>query len=332
MVGTHGRTEPGSGPELLPNPMPGIVVWIPTRRHAESGESATSLYRALLHYAFRRCPREAVPSGCWEGGASLQREDYEGLSSQGPLAERLVPWVEKMWIFGLLEGEEAATEVGAGDWEPPPASFLGDLGQFVNKLVKKQAVDVQRRRESVVARTGVGLEAGSASRLQTPASTRPNSAEHRPSSVAQGLLDRGMDLLVARTKLVDRGLQSMREDCPGDQHSILGNYNICMRTARTRRALYDMLLDEIGYHTVVQYPPPPLFMLIAGDLPHSSTVPWPSALRYVHLHVVGSTPDPQGYREVSPSLSVLDWERWLRNSVDPRIPANAVKHIAVPWQ
>lgn len=42
----------------MPCPMPGIVIWLPSLAHARSGESPSTLFKAFLHYAVRRCPRE----------------------------------------------------------------------------------------------------------------------------------------------------------------------------------------------------------------------------------------------------------------------------------
>ena len=48
------------------------------------------------------------------------------------------------------------------------------------------------------------------------------------------------------------------------------------------------VLDELAYHCVVQRPAPPLFVLLAGELPLPATVPWPSYLRTPRSRAVPS--------------------------------------------
>merc|ERR1712061_481759 len=127
--------------------------------------------------------------------------------------------------------------------------------------------------------------------------------------------------LISQTDLFDDALKLLRESRTGGSadFDVTGNYNLCLRTARTRRALYAMLLDELSYHVLVQYPPPPLFVLLVGDLPGVDVLPWPTTLRRIHLQVIGNVPDFHTYREVSPCMHAMDWERWVRNSLDDHI-------------
>merc|ERR1712061_920588 len=115
--------------------------------------------------------------------------------------------------------------------------------------------------------------------------------------------------LISQTDLFDDALKLLRESRTGGSadFDVTGNYNLCLRTARTRRALYAMMLDELSYHVLVQFPPPPLYVLIVGDLPMIDVLPWPITLRDAHMQVIGRVPSRAEYREISPFFHVVDW-------------------------
>merc|ERR1712118_586702 len=57
------------------------------------------------------------------------------------MQKRLTPWIEKLWIFGLLDTPEAGEEQESGAWQPPHAHFLAELYSYVDDLVKTRGGD-----------------------------------------------------------------------------------------------------------------------------------------------------------------------------------------------
>mmetsp|Transcript_20673 Transcript_20673/g.59031 ORF Transcript_20673/g.59031 Transcript_20673/m.59031 type:complete len:538 (-) Transcript_20673:30-1643(-) len=316
----------------LPNPMPCIIIWVPTLQHSRTGETPSNLFKALLHYAFRRCPRQDEAVTWSEHGVAMRDYDQDGLPREG-FGERLMPWIEKVWIFGLLAGEEASRETGMGDWEPAPDPFLVELHSYINKLVKQQLLeDIREQSEGESGERSPSKHKMSGN-LSLAGSLSPGPNQLRTGSSAgsrrSSVSDRNFQL-VSRSQVFDAGLKLLRESHPEERMTIRGNYNLTMRTAKSRHTLYKMILDELSYHCVLQYPPPPLFVLLAGDMPPHGAVPWPSVLRQVHFNVVGHVPDPHLQREISPAMAFVDWERWTRNSLDPQIPTAVARNIALP--
>lgn len=212
-----------------------------------------------------------------------------------------MPWIDKFWIFGLLDGPEAAKELEGhrerGTWEPPGNAWLKELNQLVDKFVRKAEFDKRR-------------------------------------GATEGVADEKVrDDLIAESEVFEEGLQALRGAGlqPEDSLDILKHSNVCLRTAATRHALHGMMLDEVAYRVLVEYPAPPLFLLFVGDLPNFEALSWPVTLQTAHMHVVGQVPELGEYRQLVPNLSVTDWTRWLRNSVDENISQTVRKHIAPPF-
>lgn len=298
---------------MLPDPtmsvIPGIVIWIPSRQHSESHMGPDSIFRALLNLAFQRSPREDKVNTYQMFGGGIDPEDEEtGTGMQ----KRLTPWIEKLWIFGLLDTPEAGEEQESGAWQPPHAHFLAELYSYVDDLVKTRGGDAEQ--EDMSQQTSAGRR-GSRFGRKVQRQWPPQSAD---------------EMLSPPTDLFDDGLRELRATFM-DSHAIAGNHNVCMRTARTRRTLHASMLDELGYHSLVQYLPPPLFVLLVGDLPPVDLLPWPTVLQVTHMHVLGSVPSVCQYRDVCPTLTVQSWNSWAESTADDRISTNIARHIAVPW-
>jgi len=275
----------------LPKAMPGVVIWIPTRQQAECPLGPLGLYRALLNYAFKRCPREDECACGWPApGESLDHDDP--IPSTLKSVERLAPWIDKLWIFGLKEGDRESSEQGMGEWEPPGDGFLAELHKYVTRLTTADIIKANGVRK-----------------------------------------DKTQEALINQTDLFDDGLMELRQVGKEEEKTFptVGNYNVCMRTAQTRRQLYSLMLDELSYHALVQHPPPPLFVLIVGDLPSFTAVPWPTTLQRVHVEVVGNVPAKDDFLEIAPLFSTTDWDAWLRDAADDFIVPSVARHLAVPW-
>jgi hypothetical protein len=303
---------PGLLPDMGTTVIPGIVIWIPSQQHSESHMSPDSIFRSLLNLAVNKCPREDKIETYHLLGQQVYDPNEEDSYANRKI-KKFTPWIEKMWIFGLLDTPEAAAEAAADaavrTWDPPQAHFLADLFSFTDDLVKR----------------GVGeAEEESASRRGSYSSDR--TLKHQRSFHANPT----EDMLIPPTDLFDDGLQDLRGSFM-DEHALLGNYNLCMRTARTRRSLHAAMLDEIGYHSLIQYLPPPLFILLVGDLPQVDLLPWPSVFNVAHVHVLGSVPSVSSYRSISPAITVQCWNSWAESAADDRISSAAARHIAVPW-
>merc|ERR1712107_539674 len=111
---------------------------------------------------------------------------------------------------------------GMGEWEPPGAQFVHGLTDFVSTLLKKREME---RWAGANTQYGEGL-------LQ-------RSKSHKASEKEQ-------EMLITPTDIFDEGLRSLRSSPvqnPDAQNTLAGNYNLCLRTAKTRRALYGMMLD-----------------------------------------------------------------------------------------
>jgi hypothetical protein len=291
-------THPSAGMSIIP----GIVIWTPTRQHSESHMGPDSIYRALLNLAFQRCPREDRVSNY-----HMMGRDFDELEDDTRAQKKFLPWIQQFWIFGLQDTEEAQQETGAGTWKPPNSHFLAQLHSYVDELVQGKAYSHFHSEDHLpITRTR----------------TARNSKQHYPQA--------GDDMLISQTDLFDEGLADLRASFQ-DSNAFVGNQNVCMRMAQTRRALHAAMLDELGYHTLVQNLPPPLFILFVGDLPAVDLLPWPSVLHMTHLHVLGSVPSICAYRDISPALTVQGWHEWAESTADDRLGAVNAWHIAVPW-
>lgn len=337
-------------PEMGQNVIPGIVIWIPTLQHSESHMGPEHIFRALLNLAFQRCPREDKVNAHRIVGSFADPDDEETAPNKSTY-KKLTPWIEKLWIFGLLDTNEARIEQGAGSWEPPSTSFLAELHSYVDDLLKTMSVERRDDDEFMEQEQSISPR-GPGQRNATPKKSR---RRFRITHTAE-------DMLIPHTDLFDDGLFELRrhigtgshcskedgdayegipqsrrlsrtpdEENLSSQFPAIGNYNLCMRTARTRRELHAAMLDEISYHALVQYLPPPLFLLLVGDLPPASTLPWPTVMSVTHLHVLGHVPSMSAYREISPALNEVSWSSWAEGSADDRISPTTARHIAVPW-
>mmetsp|Transcript_48405 Transcript_48405/g.87599 ORF Transcript_48405/g.87599 Transcript_48405/m.87599 type:complete len:1103 (-) Transcript_48405:169-3477(-) len=321
-------------PEMGQNVIPGIVIWIPTLEHSESHMGPEHLYRALLNLAFQRCPREDKVNAYRIVGSSGDPDDEDAAPNKSTY-KRLTPWIEKLWIFGLLDTDEAKADKDAGTFDPPSSSFLLELHTYVDELLKTMSVE---RREDVEDMLNTDESSARSRAAKTKARRR-----FRISPATE-------DMLIPHSDLFDEGLCELRRHkCTGstgdevlvkepqaDASSAvglpsIGNYNLCMRTARTRRELHAAMLDELAYHSLVQYLPPPLFVLFVGDLPPAWALPWPTVMSVTHLHVLGNVPSLSAYREISPALNEVSWASWAEGSADDRISPTTARHIAVPW-
>lgn len=350
-AGTHPKFLPTELDVLaMPNPMPGIVIWVPTKQHALSGESIPDMFKSLLSYGVRRCPTEDNSTFWRHHGTAFDSEDLQGPIFGGGYNEKLSPRIDKFWIFALTDCDEASSEEGHGKWEPPPGEWLAQLNQYVKACTKKQFAEELRDirskadRDRSVSALGSwgdgqssspmmadeGLSEGDLSAPPFPSDALWGSADGA-ATPSKEKLSTSRDASTGRDRVFDEPLRQLRLRDSQEPFSITGNYSITLRTARTRRELYKMMLEEIGYHANMQCPPPPLFMLYAGDLPPHGSVPWPSSMKMASMQVVGGVPNPLEQREISPMMQVVDWERWLRNSMDPNISPTMSKHIQVPW-
>jgi len=267
-----------------------------------------SIFRALLNLAFQRCPREDRVNTYRTIGNVLDDDEDEEIE-RGRNQKKFTPWIEKFWIFGLLDTEEAKNEKDGGQWQPAHAHFLSDLYTYIDGLVKTQGV------------------------LNEDMSVGGTSPTRRTPGAKRTFLQDGGGIaeeVVPSTSLFEEGLQELRATFQ-DSHAIAGNQNVCMRTARNRRTLHASMLDEIGYHSLIQYLPPPLFILLVGDLPPVDLLPWPTVLQETHLHVLGTVPSVCAYRDISPALTVQSWNSWAESTADDRITTTSARHIAVPW-
>merc|ERR1719261_1589822 len=84
------------------------------------------------------------------------------------------------------------------------------------------------------------------------------------------------------------GVQSLREEWTTHPQvtELAGKDPAVFYTVRSRQAMYEALLDELGYFMLVQRPPP-MFLCIFGDLPAPEgpdSLPWPSVLKDVNVH------------------------------------------------
>jgi len=296
------------------NSIPGIIIWLPTLQHSEDGSLGPErLFRALLHYAYQKCPREDNLDTCTFVNSRIDIDDKEFHGSS--LAHRkLTPWIEKFWIFGLL-GEE---ETDDGGFQPPASGFLEDLHSYICDIIT-----------------------ASASACETPASRKTQGSSGFIGDVgsrscrARGLRPRPEDLLIPQTDLFEDGLRELRcspaHECHTDQLQILNNYNILMRTAQSRHAVHAAMIEEISYYMLVEYAPPPLFILLVGDFPAVSDINWPAGMHNVHLHILGKVPSVSSYRDVSPALTMSCWDDWTAAHLEDRISNVAARLIGVPW-
>jgi len=210
--------------------------------------------------------------------------------------------VEKVLICGLQEGIEEQEETDAGCYKPPGQEFLMELHGFVEDLCRQPKCERRNIRVSGMPmpyEDSFGDEESNHSVVEGPSS--------------------------------EQGLLELRAACPKEQYSLDGNRSICMRTAKTRRDLHSMIIDELGYHLLVECPPPPLFVLLAGDLPHAEALTWPSLLHSVHLHVLGNVPSTTTYRKLCPAFKMTDAGSWIDSEPDDRITNSIARHLAVPW-
>lgn len=281
------------------NVIPGIVIWVPTRQHSASHMGPDSIFRALLNLAIQRCPREDRINN-FRTPFSLDPDLDAGYT-----ATKFTPIIEKFWIFGLLDTEDAREEVDGGEWQPPHPPFLASLYNYVDELVNSKRYENEDETTRQLRR----------------GNTRGLRGIHG---------NEDMGIKPSDSNLFTEGLHELRTSYQ-ESHAIAGNNNICMRTARTRKALHAAMIDELSYHSLVQYLPPPLFILLVSDLPEVNSVPWPSVLQVTHLHVLGNVPSVSAYRDVSPALTTQSWSSWAESTADDRINPTIARHIAVPW-
>eukprot|EP00927_Polykrikos_kofoidii_P044257 TRINITY_DN38272_c0_g1_i1.p1 TRINITY_DN38272_c0_g1~~TRINITY_DN38272_c0_g1_i1.p1 ORF type:complete len:1234 (+),score=173.96 TRINITY_DN38272_c0_g1_i1:163-3864(+) len=128
------------------------------------------------------------------------------------------------------------------------------------------------------------------------------------------------------------GLRSLRAAKGREKAARVGTTAICMNVESTRRRLLASMLDELSYTLIIQTPPPPMYVLIIGDLFPPEALPWPRGLSNAHLHVLGQLPDSNRYREqVSPSVTSTDWDSWIQSVAEDEIQGSVARYIKVPW-
>jgi hypothetical protein len=287
----HGLSPAMFWEDLVPSLMRGIIVWFPTAEHAQAGLGPDALYYALLNHAHSRLPREDEAKKQQE----LEADHDDKLCEFPSNKKKLMPWIEKVWIFGLQEGADVAKEKGMGDWQPPGAQFLHSLTEYVVGLSKKHT-------------------------------DKPRRHAHRDSA------EREQEMLISPSDLFDEGLRSLRSIPASNADgasTVASSRNLCLRTARTRRGLYGMMMDELSYHLLVQYPPP-LYVLFVGDLPPPDALPWPTLLERVNMDVLGQIPDAAEYSQITPCMQSMGWIDWLRMPPDTHLTHAVSRHVAVP--
>merc|ERR1711959_17522 len=136
-------------------------------------------------------------------------------------------------------------------------------------------------------------------------------------------------------RMFAEGMETLREEWVEHPEitEVAGKESAVFYTCRSRQAMYEALIDEISYFMLVQRPPPPIFCCIFGDLPAPEgpdCLPWPSMMRDVNVHVVGSVKALNAYRSISPAMSVLDWSSWLEHFADDHIGPEMSRHLGVP--
>jgi len=129
---------------LMPAVMPGIVIWLPTAEHAKSQMAPAALFRALLQFAYCRCPLGGDRL-VWTGESGIS-SDPGGIDCGEEVEQQaLQPWIERFWIFCLREGEQAVAEKDSRDWAPPGNRFLDGLRDVAVKCTWKAEGAQQER-------------------------------------------------------------------------------------------------------------------------------------------------------------------------------------------
>eukprot|EP00928_Gymnodinium_smaydae_P061544 TRINITY_DN45594_c0_g1_i1.p1 TRINITY_DN45594_c0_g1~~TRINITY_DN45594_c0_g1_i1.p1 ORF type:complete len:1057 (+),score=243.13 TRINITY_DN45594_c0_g1_i1:90-3260(+) len=321
-------------PFYVPSPLsivPCIVLWMPSHQHATCSHDLLAIYRALLRYAYEKCPRP-----------------HNGIC----------PSVEKMCIFGLQElqvdesGEAAAAQARSQaettswrHYEPPGDCNLLNIEACISQIMKRTFGDkdkdgspgrrtVAKSTLSVAHAQSLAMGGGSSvsaaalvGMKQTGSSKRAwNLTKQRMEQMNTGIYDEGLQ------QLRSAGIQEPHLVRTGMEAKPTGEAFLSLRYGNTRQEILGMMLEELTYHVVVQRPPPPLFVLIAGDLPDSSVdIYWPAALREAWVQVIGDVPDKSRFRRSLPNLSVISWDAWLGNYFCDELDVNVAQGIAVPW-
>lgn len=315
---TRRFAQPQNLPDNAPRCMPGIVIWIPTKQHSTAGMDTDVIYRALLKHAYHKCPTDddAVQA------ASLGRSRHDPDEPEGRMygrLERLVQRIQKFWIFGLEDGGDNKG-IGESDaWEPPGSEFLAELRELVERNIQLEQAKLANANTAKNDDDSEVSFTGSRKHLQWDKDDH-DSESKISGETKENVFDPGIDKL---RKLHVEGSEPAQ---------VIGNHNLCMYTSKSKQGLYSAIIDELSYYTAVQSPPPPLFVLMCGDLPVVNEVPWPAVLQGAHVQLIGSVQGLSQYRElVSPTLNVTDWAAWLENYADDHINNKIARHLQVPW-
>jgi hypothetical protein len=304
--------------------MPGIVIWFPTRQHAQAGMASDVIYRALLKHAYHKCPTDDDAVQAASLGRSRHDPDDVGFSNGRVFGrlERLVQKVQKFWIFGLEDGGDNKGIGESDTWQGPGSEFLAELRGLVERNIQQEQAKSAVQKRSTENENGSEHDSGEGSRnVQFDEEDEVSASANKLSlDTPANVFDAGFDRL-------------RRNHVEGSEPAqVIGGQSLCMYTSKSKQDLYSAMIDELSYYTVVQSPPPPLFILLCGNLPVATEVPWPQVMQGSHAHVIGSVQGLHQYRElVSPTLSVLDWASWLENYADDHINAKIARHLQVPW-
>eukprot|EP00746_Dinoflagellata_sp_MGD_P004935 gnl/MRDRNA2_/MRDRNA2_109534_c0_seq1.p1 gnl/MRDRNA2_/MRDRNA2_109534_c0~~gnl/MRDRNA2_/MRDRNA2_109534_c0_seq1.p1 ORF type:complete len:989 (-),score=166.24 gnl/MRDRNA2_/MRDRNA2_109534_c0_seq1:23-2938(-) len=328
-VRTRRFAVPQNLPDNTPRCMPGVVIWLPTKEHAKAGMASDVIYRALLKHAYHKCPTDDDAVQAATLGRCRHDPDDVALGNGrifGRL-ERLVQKITKFWIFGLEDGGDNSGVSSSDNWEGPGSEFLAELRGLVER-------NIQQEQAKLAAQKKVASEQDSENSSSVSGHVQFDEDDDTPGN---GRGSKKGDLFLpweTPGSVFEAGFDKLRKmHVEGSEPAqVIGNHSICMYTSKSKQDLYSAIIDELSYYTVVQSPPPPLFVLVCGNLPAAAEVPWPTVLLGSHVHVIGSVPGLSSYRElVSPTVSVLEWASWLENYADDHITAKIGRHVQVPW-
>lgn len=257
--------------------MPVVVIWMPTYAHSCYVEGPAALYRAILQYAWRACPRsmdEAYP--CQD----LNFEDYaDGLPVREHQLDRMVrlsPWVKRLLIMCYQKEAEDDSEHCA-----PLA---------VRRTIKSKDGDSDRPpRKATVKELRKIIQSFVAESEGVSASETPTSTPHVPVGRKHGAPHRKRHYTPAPAMA---GVASLRREPKIDCVP-----NLVMQEFAARDALFTAVLDELSYILNIECSAPPLSVLFVGDLPRTSEMTWPAGLSKAKVHIVGNVPDIHEFRD-----------------------------------